>query len=205
MIDSSTTGIASRPGPVHVLGISGSLRRGSFNTALLREARELAPDGIQIDLFDLKGVPLYDADLEAQGDPEEVAALKSAVRRADALLLATPEYNGGLTAPLKNAIDWASRSEAGYRESAIFGKPTAVMGGGGGGAEGAQAQLRQVLSALGIQTVERPEVKVAAVWGKFDEDGRLNDQATKRAILELLLALGNRLSLPLTSDQLLAA
>ena len=181
--------------PLRVLSISGSLRRESFNTALLKAAQELAPEDMEITIFDLKDIPLYNADVEAEGDPGAVTALKKAVHGADALLLATPEYNGGIPAPLKNAIDWASRSTSGYQESAIFGKTVAIMGGGGGGgAVRAQTQLRQVLSALGIEALEQPEVKVAMVWDKFDEKGRLIDHKTREQINELLHALEERLT-----------
>src|SRR5688572_32897082 len=95
--------------PIHVLGFAGSLRRGSYNRALLRAAQELAPAGMVIEVFDLAPIPLYNADVEAQGDPEPVAAFKAAIRQADALLIACPEYNHGVPGVLKNAIDWASR------------------------------------------------------------------------------------------------
>ncbi len=191
--------------PLRVLSISGSLRRGSFNTALLKAAQELAPEGMEITIFDLKDIPLYNADVEAEGDPEAVTALKKAVHGADALLLATPEYNGGIPAPLKNAIDWASRSPSGYQESAIFGKTVAIMGGGGGGAVRAQTQLRQVLSALGIEALEQPEVKVAMVWDKFDEKGHLIDHKTREQINELLHALEERLTHEDAPAEVLAA
>jgi len=119
--------------PIKVVGIAGSLREGSYNRKLIRAAQELAPPNLTIEPFDLRGVPFYDGDLEERGDPPEVQALKEAIRGADALLLATPEYNAGIPAPLKNAIDWASRSPEGYRKSAISGKTVAIIGGGGGG------------------------------------------------------------------------
>ncbi len=179
--------------PLRVLSISGSLRRGSFNTALLKAAQELAPEDMEITIFDLQDIPIYKPDVEAECDPESVTALKKAVHDADALLFATPEYNGGVPALLKNAIDWASRSTSGYQESAIFGKTVAIMGGGGGGAVRAQAQLRQVLSTLGIEALEQPEVQVAMVWDKFDENGRLDDQETREQINELLHAIKEQL------------
>ena len=94
---------------LRVLGISGSLRKASFNTGLLRASQELAPDGMEIGIFDIRDIPFYDGDLEAEGDPAPVAALKRAIRDADGILLATPEYNWGTSGALKNAIDWASR------------------------------------------------------------------------------------------------
>src|SRR5882672_4988864 len=125
-----------------VLGIAGSLRAASFNRSLLRAAQELAPAGMTITAFDLAPIPLYNADVEATGDPEPVAALKSAIRQADALLIATPEYNFGVPGVLKNAIDWASRPPRG---SAMQGKPVAIMGAtpGGWGTARSQMQLRQ--------------------------------------------------------------
>ena len=90
-----------------VLGISGSLRKASFSTGLLRAGQEVAPEGMELTIFDIRDLPFYDGDLEAEGDPMPVIALKSAVREADAVLLATPEYNWGTSAALKNAIDWA--------------------------------------------------------------------------------------------------
>ena len=187
-----TTTQGHKSEPYRIVGISGSLRSGSYNTGLLRAAQEVAPDGIEITQFDLSGIPLYDGDVEAQGDPAEVVALKEAVRGADALLLATPEYNGGTSAALKNAIDWASRSPSGYAQSAIYGKTVAIMGSGGGGAVRAQSQLREVLSTIGIEMEGFPEVKVAAVWDKFDEDGRLVDREAWDQIQGLLEALEDR-------------
>ncbi len=175
---------------VQVLGIAGSLRQGSFNRGLIRAAQALAPDGMAVQSFDLKGIPLYDGDLEEQGDPPEVQALKSAIRGTDALLLATPEYNAGIPAPLKNAIDWASRSPQGYRESVLYGKPVAIMGGAGRGAVRAQEQLIQVLGVLGVDVVQ-PQVSVAQVWDKFDQSGQLTHEPTReeiRALLESVFA-----------------
>ena len=170
-----------------VLGISGSLLKASFNSGLLRAAQEVVPPNLTLELFDLRGVPFYDGDLEEQGDPPEVRALKDSISSSDALLLATPEYNAGIPAPLKNAIDWASRSSEGYRKSAIYGKPVAIMGGGGGGGGGtrAQEQLVQVLSVLGVDIVQ-PQVAVPQIWDKFNESGRLVDEATRQNIRDLV-------------------
>ena len=173
---------------INVIGIAGSLRKGSYNRGLIRAAQELAPPNLTIEPFDLRGVPFYDGDLEERGDPPEVQALKEAIRGADALLLATPEYNAGIPAPLKNAIDWASRSPEGYRKSAISGKTVAIIGGGGGGATRAQEQLDQVLGVLGVDLVH-PHVSVPKVWDKFDESGRLVDEPTREEIRDLLASL----------------
>src|SRR5690606_18294913 len=103
----------------------GSLREGSYNRALLRAAAELAPEGMTIDTFDLRQVPLYNGDVEAAGDPPGVAALKQAIRDADGVLFATPEYNHGVPGVMKNAVDWASRPP---RAAALQGKPVALIG-----------------------------------------------------------------------------
>src|SRR5262245_39739521 len=111
--------------PLEVLGIAGSLRRESYNRGLLRAAQEMAPEGMTIRSFELDAIPLYNGDVEAAGDPAPVAQLKEAIRGADALLLATPEYNYGVPGVLKNAVDWASRPPA---KSVLSGKPAAIMG-----------------------------------------------------------------------------
>ena len=179
--------------PIKVIGISGSLREKSYNRGLIRAAQEFAPPDLTIELFDLRGVPFYDQDLEDQGDPPEVRALKDSIASSDALLMATPEYNGGIPAPLKNAIDWASRSAEGYRKSVIYGKPVAIMGGGGRGATGAQGQLVQVLGVLGVDIVQ-PQVSVSRVWDKFDENGQLVDETTTEEIKGLLDSLSAAVS-----------
>ena len=152
-----------------ILGISGSLRKGSFNTALLRAAQELASEGMEITIFDLKGIPLYNGDVEAAGDPAPAAALKSAIRNADGVLFATPEYNHGMSGVLKNAIDWASRDR---NEGSLQGKPVAMMGAGGmAGTARAQLQLQNVLSEAGSIVMVKPRVLVALPWQKFDQKG----------------------------------
>jgi chromate reductase len=173
---------------VNVLGISGSLRRESYNRALLEAAQEVAPSGMEIDLFDLHAIPPYDGDVEAAGDPEPVGRLKAAIRDADALLIATPEYNYGIPGVLKNAIDWASRPP---RESVLDAKPIAIMGAstGIGGTAEAQAQLRRVLMYPGAQTLPEPEVLISRAHRKFDHDLRLIDEESLAAIAALLDAL----------------
>ncbi len=139
---------------MRVLGISGSLRRGSYNSALLRAAAERLPGGVELVEFDrLREVPPYDEDVEMAGTPEAVEALREAVRGADAVLIATPEYNSSIPGQLKNALDWVSRPAG---KSALNGKPAAVIGASTGmfGAVWAQAELRKVLSAMGGRVVE---------------------------------------------------
>ena len=173
----------------HVLGIPGSLRRGSFNRALLRAAVELAPEGMAIDIFEgIAALPFYDADVEATGDPQSVAAWKTAIAHADALLIATPEYNYGVPGVLKNAIDWASRPPG---KSVLNGKPAAIIGAtpGGTGAARAQLALRQSFVFTDTRALLQPEVLVARVHEKIDESGRLTDESTRKAIRKLLEAL----------------
>jgi chromate reductase len=141
---------------MRILGISGSLRRDSHNTALLRAAAEMLPPGVELELFDgLRNVPLYDADIdtpELQG--AGVDALKDAIERADAVLIATPEYNHSIPGQLKNALDWLSRPLA---ESPLREKPAAVIGASTGmfGAVWAQAEARKVLGAIGARVLDR--------------------------------------------------
>lgn len=179
--------LPAAPAPFRVCGIAGSLRSGSFNRALLRAAAQAAPGHIKIAEFDLAPLPLYNADVEAAGPPEPVAALKRAIRSADALLIATPEYNYGVPGVLKNALDWASRPP---RDSALIGKPAAIMGASTGfaGTARSQAMLRQVLAGTLTPALLAPEVYVARAADKFDADGRLTDEATRDLLRKFLLA-----------------
>ncbi len=177
-----------RPGaPVRVLGISGSLRKGSFNTAALRAAQEMLPQGMTLELFDLSSIPPYNADVESAGDPESVKRLKLRIAAADALLFATPEYNYSIPGVLKNAIDWASRPQG---ESPLKQKPAAVLGAGGRfGTVRAQNHLRQIAAGLNMLVLAKPEVHIANPAEKFNADGRLVDEQTRRQIRALLDAL----------------
>jgi chromate reductase len=185
------------PRPLRILGIAGSLRRASFNRGLLRAAIEVAPAGITVTTHDLHDLPMFDADVEADGDPASVVALKRAIASADALLIATPEYNHCIPGVLKNAIDWASRP---FRTSVLGGKPVAIMGAatGRGGTARAQAQLRDGLTFTNSLVLPLPELLVPLAAEKFDEDGDLIDQATRVEVRDLLVALAawsRRLSL----------
>jgi chromate reductase len=171
---------------MRILGIVGSLRRGSYNHALLREAAERLPAGAELVEFDRLGeIPPYDADVEAEGTPEPVEALRRAMREADAVLVATPEYNHSIPGALKNALDWASRPAG---QSALTGKPAAVVGASTGmfGAVWAQAETRKVLGALGGRVVER-ELPVARARDLYRE-GRLELSPDQSEQLESLLA-----------------
>lgn len=151
---------------LRVLGLSGSLRKGSYNAALLRVAQRVAPDGMTVEPFDLRPLPFYDGDLEAEhGYPEPVKALRAAIAAADAVLIATPEYNGSVTPVLKNAIDWASRGN----DSPWPGKPAAMMGAGGmGGTAMSQLHLRQILNRLDVHFPNRPPVQIRVPLFKGD-------------------------------------
>lgn len=154
--------------PVHLLGLCGSLRRASSNLAILRAAAELAPAGVEVSIHPLHELPMFDADLEAAGTPEPVAALVAAVRAADGLLLATPEYNWSITGAMKNAIDWLSRGP----DAPIDEIPAALLSGAGGsGGRRAQAHLRDVLGHNQVDVLER-SVTIAGAT-QHVTDGRL--------------------------------
>lgn len=171
---------------IHVLGFSGSLRTGSYNTALLHTARELAPQGMEIETFDLSGIPLYNADVEKQGMPPAVAAFRERLAAADALLIATPEYNFSVSGVLKNAIDWASRSP----DSPLTDKPLAMMGAGGRfGTLRAQLHLRDIVMHNNMQPLNNPQVTIARAWEHFDDEGRLTDERSRKAVRDLLAGL----------------
>ena len=165
-------------------------RNASFNTGLLRAAREIAPDGMEITIFDIKDLPFYDGDVEAQGDPAPVAALKSAVRDADAVLFATPEYNWGTSGALKNAIDWASRDR---EEGSLMGKPVTIVGAGGrAGTARAQMQIHETLAETGAVVMVKPGVQIQAFApGTFDSEGNLIDEKTKELLRNHLEELAN--------------
>jgi len=172
-----------------ILGLSGSLRRRSFNTMLLRAAIELQPAGTTIDIGSIQGIPLYDADVEAaQGLPAGVQELKARITAADGLLISTPEYNNSIPGVLKNAVDWLSRPGADIPR--VFGGlPVAIMGAtpGAGGTTLAQAAWLPVLRTLGMAPWFGGRLTVSAAGKVFDEEGRLLDQ-TVRTRLEAFVA-----------------
>jgi chromate reductase, NAD(P)H dehydrogenase (quinone) len=175
---------------MRVLGISGSLRRDSHNTKLLRAAARLLPPGAEFELWeDLKSVPPYDADDDHGliGRHESLRALDAAIRDADVVLFSTPEYNHSIPGVLKNALDWLSRPLA---ESPLRGKPVAVVGASTGvfGAVWAQAELRKVLSAIGARVVDR-ELPVGLAADAFDDDERLADDDLELALGDVLAEL----------------
>ena len=168
-----------------ILGISGSLRRGSYNTSLLGAAASLLPDDVEFHVWGrLKEVPPYDEDDDTEEAPAAVAALREAIAGADAVLVATPEYNSSVPGQLKNAIDWASRPLA---TNPLRNKPVAVVGASTGafGAVWSQAELRKVLAATGARVVEG-EVAVGHAPTRFDEDGRLVDENLLEQLQEVV-------------------
>jgi chromate reductase len=176
----------SEAGTVRILGIAGSLRRGSFNIATLRTAQELAPSGVTIDIFDIAPIPLYNEDVRQQGFPAPVEDLRARIKSADGLLIVTPEYNYSIPGVLKNAIDWASRPP----EQPFDGKPIGLMGASAGmfGTGRAQYHLRQCFVFLNGLVMNRPEVMIPAAQTKFDANGKLTDQPTRDFITAHLTA-----------------
>jgi chromate reductase len=183
--------------PLKVLGVAGSLRRASFNRALLRAAQDQAPEGLVIEIFDLAAVPLYNGDVEAEGDPEGVAAFKQAIRDADAVLLVTPEYNHGVPGVMKNAIDWASRPP---QSAPLAHKPVGIIGASPGmtGSARGQSQLRQAFEFTNSYCMPQPELLVFRAHEKFDAEGNLTDETTSaylRRYLEAFMEWVHRLRL----------
>ena len=166
-----------------ILGISGSLRAGSFNTALLRAAQQVAGDGIDLEIATLHGIPLYDADAEARdGEPDAVAALKRKVMAADGVLLSTPEYNNGMPGVFKNGIDWLSRTSPVGNIPAVFGgRPFALIGAspGGFGTILSQNHWLPVLKTLGVQLWAGNRLMVSRAGGVFDGAGTLTDDKVR--------------------------
>jgi chromate reductase len=175
--------------PIRVVGISGSLRAGSYNTAALRAAIALAPEGMTIENAEIGDLPLYNDDVRVAGYPPQVQRFRDQLAAADAILFVTPEYNYSIPGVLKNAIDWASRPPS----QPFDNKPVAIMGASGGifGTARAQYQLRQMLVFLNAFPLNKPEVMIGAAQTKFDEAGKLTDEQTKEFIRSLLDALAN--------------
>ena len=160
---------------IKVLALVGSLRKASLNKALVEAAAEVASDGMEITIFPLNDIPVYNTDVEADGMPASVMALHEAIKSADGMILATPEYNGSFSGVLKNAIDWASRGGG-----ILAQKPVVTMGGSPGALGGTKAQehLRAVSLHLGMYLMPRPTVAVPH-FGQKIEDGRLTDESTR--------------------------
>lgn len=173
---------------MEILGISGSVRTNSFNTGLLRAAQELAPDGVKIEICDISDIPPYDADVDSTRRPDSVLRFKQEIADADALLIASPEYNASFPGVLKNAIDWASRP---LSETPLMGKPAAIMGASGGmsGTARAHVALAPVLDACGVLVMPKPNVMVRQAAKMFDDECRLVDPDTRDHVQRLVEAL----------------
>ena len=173
--------------PIRILGIAGSLRRGSYNRAALRAAAELAPKGAIVETFELDDIPPFNQDDE-QNPPAKVTELKRRIREANAILFVTPEYNWSVSGVLKNAVDWASRP---HGDSAWNGKPAAIMGASTGaiGTARAQNHLRQILVYLNMFPINQPEVLISHAMDRFDQEGKLTDVPTREHIVRLLQSL----------------
>jgi chromate reductase len=185
--------------PIRLLGIAGSLRRASFNRALLRAAVELAPSGVEITTFDELGeLPFYDGDVEAAGEPMAVRRLRAAIDAADGFLITTPEYNDGTSGVLKNAIDWASRPPQGT----LAGKTAAVMGASvtPSGARGGIESVKRALRRAGSEVLDE-QVAIASVADVFDADLRLADPLVRAEVAGLVATLAARTA----AEQKLAA
>lgn len=175
-------------GTFHILGIPGSLRAGSYNGALLRAAAEVLPPGVGLEVFALNEIPPYNADVQAGGDPEAVRELKRRLLGADAVLIATPEYNYSIPGVLKNAIDWVSRPP---KTCAFRNKPVGLMGASSGesGTIRGQLALRQVFVYLDSYVMAQPELRVTNAGQRFDENGALIDEELRERLRAYLAAL----------------
>ncbi len=179
-----------------ILGIAGSLRRQSYNRAALEAAKQLSRDGVTLSTFDISGIPSFNQDDELT-PPAAVVDLKRRIRAANALLFVTPEYNYSIPGVLKNAIDWVSRP---HHDNAWSGKPAAIMGASVGtlGTARAQYHLRQIFVNINVFAINQPEVMIANAPERFDPEGRLIDEVSKKLIRQLLLNLedwANRVNL----------
>jgi chromate reductase len=170
-----------------ILAFAGSLRKGSYNKALVRAAVEVAPQNVAIEVFDLEGIPPFNQDLE-NTPPQMVTQFKTKIRSSDALLIATPEYNYSIPGVLKNALDWATRP---YQDNALKGKTAAIMSASTGRFGGARAQyhLRQSFIMPNMYVVNQPEVMLASAADNVDANGRLTNEQTRDLIKQLIEAL----------------
>ena len=168
-----------------VLGISGSLRRASLNSGLLRAAAELHPPSTEYATFELADIPLFNSDLESNGPPKAVVALQETIKHSDGLLLAVPEYNYSISGVLKNALDWASRGGP----SVLDGKPLAIMGAGGRyGTVRAQLHMRQIALHNSMRVMIDPDLHLPRARSLFDNDGNLTDAKTRDKLRAFMVA-----------------
>lgn len=163
-----------------ILGVSGSLRKGSFNTMALRAAQELAPAGVVVEMAEIGDLPLFNEDVREQGYPPAAQRFRSQVKDCDAVLFAAPEYNYSISSPLKNAIDWASRPP----DQPFSEKPVAIISAATGPMGGVRAQLhlRQAMTSINAHTLNAPQIMITMAASKFDADGRFTDQVGRDLI-----------------------
>jgi chromate reductase, NAD(P)H dehydrogenase (quinone) len=176
--------------PIHFVGISGSLRKGSFNTMLLNNSMKLLPEGVTMEITSISDIPLYNADLDlpiAKQRPSVITEFRNILSRADGIVIVSPEYNYSIPGGLKNAIDWASRGE----DSPLLRKPIAVMGATTGmwGTARMQLAFHAVFQFLDMKPVLKPEVLIASANTKFDQEGKLTDEKALDLIKRKLNAL----------------
>lgn len=169
------------------VGLSGSLRRDSFNTKLLKVAAQLLPDNVMMEIVEFRNLPLYDGDFEGENRPQSVKDFRAKITEADALVIVSPEYNYSIPGGLKNAIDWASRG----KDSPLIGKPVTIMGATIGlwGTARLHLAFLPVFKFLNMFPVNKPEVMIAQAEQKFDVDGNLTDDVAKKLITQNLEAL----------------
>lgn len=172
---------------IKIIGISGSLRRESYNTAALKTASGLLPENAELEIADISKIPFFNEDVEAQGEPAAVKELKEKISGADAVLIATPEYNYSISGVLKNTIDWLSRGET----KPLAGMPLAIISASKGifGGVRAQNHLRQICVILDAKPLNKPEVFIMSAHNKFDSEGKLKDDFTKDLITKLMAEL----------------
>ncbi|HHU28985.1 TPA: NAD(P)H-dependent oxidoreductase [bacterium] len=169
---------------IKLIGLSGSLRKGSYNTLLLENTKKLLPEGVELEIVDISNIPFFSEDLEANDYPKVVEELNQKLGEADGFVIATPEYNFSYAPVVKNALDWASRAE----NAPLFGKHAAIISASPspfGGARG-QYHLRQVFVSLNLIPVNKPEVMVMSSHNKFDENGNLTDEFALKLLKELV-------------------
>jgi chromate reductase len=172
---------------IKIIGFSGSLRSGSFNTAALRAVQEVTPSDAEIDIYDIADFPPFNQDIDGE-PPQMVTDLKAAIRAADAVIFSSPEYNYSVPGHLKNVIDWASRP---YGDSAWDGKPALIMGAsiGAVGTARMQYHLRQIMVFLNMHPLNKPEVMIGTAQDKFDAEGKLTDESTREYLKQAVEAL----------------
>ena len=170
-----------------ILGISGSLRKASYNTAALHAAQERAPEGVTIEIADISAIPIYNDDVRAAGIPVSVLTLGAEIARADAVLIATPEYNFSIPGVLKNAIDWISR----LPDQPFKNKPVAILGASPGpvGTARAQYDLRKVFVFLDAHVLNKPEIMISNAGTRFDAEGKLTDETSRKFLASQIEAL----------------